>query len=83
MLFFTALFPQYLDEKAAILPQFLILTFLFMAISYSTHLGYALVASRAKALLRRPAFAKWLNRTVGAALVFFGCMLLALRRRAV
>lgn len=83
VLFFTALFPQYVDQRTAVLPQFLILTFLFMAISYATHIGYALMASQAKGWLRRPSFAKWLNRTVGAAFVFFGSMLLALRRRAV
>lgn len=83
VLFFTALFPQYIDEKTAVLPQFLILTFLFMTISYAIHLVYALMASRARGLLRRPSFARWLNRTVGAAFVLFGSMLLVLRRRAV
>jgi threonine/homoserine/homoserine lactone efflux protein len=82
VLFFTALFPQFIDAKAPVLPQFLILTGIFMAISYVSHLGYALIASRAKGALLRPFFATWLNRIIGAAFVFFGGLLLALRRHA-
>ena len=82
VLFFTALFPQFIDAKAPVLPQFLILTGIFMAISYVSHLGYAMIASRAKGALLRPFFATWLNRIIGAAFVFFGALLLVLRRQA-
>lgn len=82
VLFFTALFPQFIDAKAPVLPQFLLLTGIFMAISYTSHLGYAMIASRARGVLLRPFFAKWLNRIVGAVFVSFGAMLLALRREA-
>ena len=82
VLFFTALFPQFIDAKAPVLPQFLILTGIFMAISYVSHLGYAMIASRAKGALLIPFFATWLNRTIGVAFVFFGAILLALRRQA-
>ncbi len=83
VLFFTALFPQFIDARAPILPQFLLLTGLFMAISYVTHLGYALLASRSRGMLLGPFFATWLNRIVGVAFVGFGAILLALRRQAV
>jgi len=82
VLFFTALFPQFIDAKAPVLPQFLLLTGIFMAISYVSHLGYAMIASRAKGALLKPFFATWLNRIIGAAFVFFGALLLALRRQA-
>jgi threonine/homoserine/homoserine lactone efflux protein len=82
VLFFTALFPQFIDAKAPVLPQFLILTGIFMAISYVSHLGYAMIASRAKGALLKPFFATWLNRIIGAAFVFFAALLLALRRQA-
>ena len=83
VLFFTALFPQFIDAKIPILPQFLVLTGIFMAISYASHLGYALIASRARGVLLKPFFVTWLNRAVGAAFVSFGAILLALRRQAV
>lgn len=82
VLFFTALFPQFIDARAALLPQFLLLTGVFMSISYAAHLGYATVAARARGALLRPWFAKWLNRLVGAVFVAFGALLLALRRQA-
>ena len=81
VLFFTALFPQFIDTKVPLLPQFLILTGIFMAISYAAHLGYAMIASRAKGALLRPFFAKWLNRVIGVAFISFGAILLALRRQ--
>jgi threonine/homoserine/homoserine lactone efflux protein len=81
VLFFTALFPQFIDTKVALLPQFLILTGIFMAISYAAHLGYAMIASRAKGALLRPFFVKWLNRVIGVAFISFGAILLALRRQ--
>jgi threonine/homoserine/homoserine lactone efflux protein len=81
VLFFTALFPQFIDAQTPVLPQFLILTTLFMAISYASHLGYAMIASRAQGMLLKPFFAKWLNRIIGAAFIGFGAILLALRRQ--
>jgi threonine/homoserine/homoserine lactone efflux protein len=83
VLFFTALFPQFIDANTAIIPQFLLLTGIFMAISYASHLGYAMIASRARGMLAKPFFATWLNRIVGAAFVAFGSLLLALRRQSV
>ena len=75
ILFFTALFPQFLDAHAPLLPQFLVLTGLFMALSFTSLVTYALLASRARALLARPRFSLWLDRSVGAIFV-------ALRRGA-
>jgi len=82
ILFFTALFPQFLDAQAALLPQFLVLTGLFMALSFTSLVMYALLASRARALLARPGFSLWLNRSVGTIFVVFGAALLTLRRQA-
>jgi len=82
ILFFTALFPQFLDARAPLLPQFLVLTGLFMALSFASLVTWALLASRARALLARPRFALWLDRSVGAIFVGFGAALLTLRRQA-
>ncbi|HZP67372.1 MAG TPA: LysE family translocator [Rudaea sp.] len=83
VLFFTALFPQFVDATQPVMPQFLILTGVFVAISYIAHLGYATVAARAKGVLVGPFFAKWLNRIVGTAFMTFGALLLTLRRQSV
>jgi threonine/homoserine/homoserine lactone efflux protein len=82
ILFFTALFPQFLDARAALLPQFFVLTGLFMALSFASLLGYSLLASRARGLLLRPRLSTWINRGVGAIFVAFGAALLTLRRPA-
>ena len=82
ILFFTALFPQFLDAHVPLLPQFLVLTGLFMALSFASLVTWALLAARARALLARPRFSLWLGRSVGAIFVGFGAALLTLRRQA-
>ena len=82
ILFFTALFPQFLDAHAPLLAQFLVLTGLFCALSFTSLVTVALLASRARALLARPRFSRWLNRSAGAIFVAFGAALLTLRRQA-
>ena len=82
ILFFTALFPQFLDPQAALLPQFLLLTGVFMALSFASLAVYAALAARARTLLARPRFSLWLDRSVGAIFVAFGAALLGLRRQA-
>jgi len=74
------LFPQFVNAAAPLLPQFFVLTGIFMALSFITLLGYALVAGSAKSLLVKPNFAKWVNRVVGSVFISFGAALLALRR---
>ena len=83
ILFFTALFPQFVNAHSSLLPQFLILTGIFMAVSYTTHMSYALIASRARNLLQKPSFSKWVSRVVGTAFIGFGTLLLTLRRQSV
>jgi threonine/homoserine/homoserine lactone efflux protein len=82
ILFFTALFPQFIDAGAPLLAQFFVLTGIFMLLSFATLIAYAMVAARARNLLLQAAFAKWLNRAIGAVFISFGAALLALRRPA-
>ncbi|NWA29791.1 LysE family translocator [Pseudomonas gingeri] len=82
-MFFTALFPQFIDQSAALLPQFLILTAIFMVLSLTSLSLYAALASRAKGLLIRPVFSKWLNRVVGSTFIGFGAAVLSMRRQSV
>lgn len=80
ILFFTALFPQFIDSQAPLLAQFLILTGIFMALSFASLLSYALVARRARHLFVQPLFARWGKRLVGTVFIGFGAALLTLRR---
>jgi homoserine/homoserine lactone efflux protein len=82
ILFFTALFPQFIHPQAPLLPQFLVLTGIFMSLSFATLVCYALIASRAGPLLVRPHFAAWVNRAVGSVLIAFGAAMLSLHRPA-
>jgi len=82
ILFFTALFPQFVNTAAPLLPQFFVLTGIFMALSFITLSAYALVAGRARSLLVKPNIVKWINRVVGSVFISFGAALLALRRQA-
>lgn len=81
IIFFTALFPQFINERAPLLTQFFVLTGIFVSISFASHLTYALLASRATVLLARPSFAKWVNRIFGGIFIAFGAALLTLRRQ--
>lgn len=79
-MFFTALFPQFIDQGAALLPQFLILTTIFMALSVSSLSVYAALASRAKGVLKRPGSSRWVSRVVGVTFIGFGAAILNMRR---
>ena len=82
ILFFTALFPQFLNASESLLPQFLILTGIFMGMSLVSLLAYGALAHRARRLLRQPRIVTWLNRLVGSIFVSFGVALLRLKRAA-
>lgn len=81
-MFFTALFPQFIDQGAALLPQFLILTSIFMALSVTSLSVYAALASRAKGWLTRPELSRWVSRVVGTTFIGFGAAILTMRRQA-
>lgn len=79
ILFFTALFPQFIDMQQALVPQFLIMTFTFMVISFVTLVTYGLLATKAKNWLSTGQRAKWFNRTLGSLFVLIGIGLLQLK----
>ena len=82
ILFFTALFPQFLNAAEPLLPQFFILTGIFMALSLPSLLAYGLLARRARRLFQQPRAVLWINRAVGSVFVAFGVALLRLKRAA-
>jgi homoserine/homoserine lactone efflux protein len=82
ILFFSALFPQFLSPGKALLPQFLILTCTFMAISFSSLMAYGFSARFVKKwmLVRRRYI--WFNKIFGSIFMFFGMGMLAMRNTA-
>ncbi len=79
ILFFTALFPQFINTELALLPQFLIMTSTFMIMSFSILVTYGLLAFKAKRWFSTKRRTQWFNRVLGSLFVFIGVALLQLR----
>lgn len=80
IMFFIALFPQFIDIEASILPQFLILTGTFMFLSFFILLGYGFVAKNAKRYLNDTHKMAWFHRITGGIFIAMGLGLLQLKR---
>lgn len=80
LLFFGALFPQFIDPSAPQAPQFLILgvTFIFFELLWLT--VYALLGSKANYWLQQPRRAKLFNRTTGVVFLVAAGLLASSRR---
>jgi len=79
VLFFTALFPQFINLQNALIPQFFIMTLSFMGMSFMALTTYGLLAAKAKRWLSTSNRVKWFNRTIGSLFVLIGIGLLQLR----
>ncbi|WP_070964121.1 LysE family translocator [Vibrio sonorensis] len=79
ILFFAALFPQFLDVSQPIAPQFSIMTAIFMLFSFCSLTTYAYIAARAKNLFSTPKNKKWFQRISGGMFVGLGGSLLQLK----
>jgi homoserine/homoserine lactone efflux protein len=79
ILFFGALFPQFIDTTHALLPQFLLLMSISLCASSSCLLTYVWLANRARRWLARPRTATWINRTAGSVFMLFGVALAGMR----
>jgi homoserine/homoserine lactone efflux protein len=79
ILFFGALFPQFIDTGHPLLPQFLLLISVSLCASSSCLLSYVWLAHRARRWLERPQSATWINRLAGSVFVMFGLALAGMR----
>ncbi len=79
ILFFVALFPQFITTDQAIAPQFITLTGIFMAISFLVLYGYGYIAKSARKVLSQPSILQWFHRTTGGLFIFMGLSLLKLK----
>ncbi|UGQ47427.1 LysE family translocator [Massilia endophytica] len=80
ILFFTALFPQFLDHHAALAPQFAILTGTFMVFSFCSLMAYAAAARGTRGWFRSQRNVVAFNRSCGGLFIALGAGLLTLRR---
>ena len=78
--FFIAFVPQFLSLNAPLPGQFATLIATFVSLATLNALGYALLADRLRARIRRPAVLKWMNRAGGSALIGMGALTAGLAR---
>ncbi|MES2944231.1 MAG: LysE family translocator [Pseudomonadota bacterium] len=82
ILFFTALFPQFIQPEATMLPQFLGLTSVFAACVLISHISYVLLARHTHRWFGTPHRARIFNRICGGAFGLLGLSLLRLKNPA-
>ena len=82
ILFFSALFPQFITPGEPVAIQFTVLTTSFVACAMLAHLFYANLARLLKTQLATPGRARLFNRISGGAFVLLGLSLLRLRAKA-
>lgn len=75
IVFLTALFPQFVDLEAALLPQFVILITTLMLFSFLFLMFYALLAHKAKFWLFSPRRLRTFGRVSGGLFIGFGALL--------
>jgi len=79
ILFFTAIFPQFLDLEANVMPQFVVMTSMFLAISFTSLCTYGFTAKKAKKWLASHNRMVWLHRITGGMFISLGVGLLRLK----
>ena len=77
--FFVAFLPQFLDRHGSFLNQMIVFEATFLALAFLNALGYALAASRARAIVRNERAIRIFNRTGGTLLVGAGIATVAMR----
>lgn len=79
IIFFAALFPQFLNTNKEIAPQFLIMTAVFMLFSFLSLSTYGYLGKKAKGLLSNTNSAKWFHRVSGGLFVGMGVSLFQIK----
>lgn len=79
ILFFTALFPQFIKTDVPMVGQFLVLTTTFAACAVSAHVSYVLLTRQLRGWFSNPGRVTLFNRSAGAAFMLLGASVLRLR----
>jgi homoserine/homoserine lactone efflux protein len=82
IIFFAAIFPQFIDVARAQAPQYAILAATTIAVDLAVMLGYTALAAKVLRVMRDPARLRWVNRTLGGAFVAAGAALASFHRAA-
>ncbi len=77
--FFVAFLPQFLNRNADFFTQMMIFEATFLILAFANALGYALVAARARSLVRNPRAIGIFNKTGGSLLIGAGIATAAMR----
>ncbi|AOY96100.1 amino acid transporter [Cupriavidus sp. USMAA2-4] len=79
LLFMSAFLPQFIDTRAALLPQYALIMGLLALLNVLAMLGYAMLGAHMMRRLRASGM-RWLNRISGAALIGLAASLALFRR---
>lgn len=79
ILFFLALFPQFLDLQKPLLPQFAVLTALFMALSFLSLISYGFLGKSARGFFKNQTVMMWFHRITGGVFISMGIGLMQLK----
>lgn len=79
ILFFTAIFPQFLNVENPVLPQFIVMTITFMSISFLSLFSYGYISKSAKKIFSNETGMAWFHRVTGGLFIGMGVGLLQLK----
>lgn len=82
ILFFIAFFPIFMDSSAPVIPQFMIMTFTFMVLSFLSLATYGAIAKTARGWFESPKVVKAFHRVTGGVFIGFGVALLQVKMKA-
>jgi homoserine/homoserine lactone efflux protein len=83
IIFFAAIFPQFIDVARPLAIQYVILASTTFIVDLVVMMGYTALAARVFAMMRDERHLKWVNRTLGGTFVAAGVALASFRRAAV
>jgi len=82
IIFFAAVFPQFIDIARPQAPQYAILAATTFVVDVIVRAGYTALAARVIGAMKDERHLKWINRTLGGAFVAAGVALASFRRAA-
>ncbi len=83
ILFFIAIFPQFININHSLMNQFFALTGIFMVLSFLSLMLYGVLGKKSKKLFQSPSGMAWFHRVTGGLFVFMGVALLKLKTSSI
>jgi homoserine/homoserine lactone efflux protein len=83
IIFFAAIFPQFIDVARPLAMQYVILALTTFIVDLVLMMGYTALAAKVFAVMRDERHLKWVNRTLGGTFVAAGVALASFRRAAI